>query len=44
MTFGDGITETFQARYRLRENAGQITLTYISERLLVLTGDVRASP
>lgn len=45
MTLGSETVETFRARYRLRNTSGPITLTYISETLLVLeTGDVRASP
>ena len=43
-TFGSETTETFQARYRLRDHSGGFALAYLSENLLVLTGDVRASP
>ena len=44
MTLGNEAVETFQARYRLEENLGQLTFTYVSESLLVLASDVRASP
>lgn len=44
ITSGGETTETFRGRYRLEENLGHTTLAYISENLLVLTGDVRASP
>ena len=44
MTFGTETVETFRVRYQLRETLEPITLTYVSENLLVLESDVRASP
>ena len=44
MTFGTETVETIRVRYRIEENFGPITLTYVSENLLVLESDVRASP
>ena len=44
MTFGNETVETFRTRHRSRDNSSQFALIYLSETLLVLTGDVRASP
>ena len=43
MNFEGETAEVFRARYRFRKNPSQLTLTYVSERLLVLETE-RATP